>query len=417
MPSADVVVVGAGLAGLCAAEVTLRAGLETVVLEAADAVGGRVRTDEVDGFLLDRGFQLLNPAYPAVPRVFDVPKLQLQPFLPGVVVASSDGAHLLTDPRRSPGGAFSALSPATGSLREKLAFTRYCVAVATLPVSRLMRRPDVSYGVALDTAGVNGRLRQAVLEPFLAGVLGEDRQMTSRRFVDLLLRSFVRGTPALPAHGIQALPEQIASRLPTGTVFTDTLVRSVLGGTVEAEGGDWRARAVVVATDPVSAAALTDMPPPVMRGLTTVYFHAPTSPVADRRPRLHLDGDRRGPVLNTAVVSDAAPSYSQTGSLIAATVLGARQGTNLEREIARQLARIYRCSTRGWEVVAAYPIAEALPAMVPPLMLRQRVHLGDGLFVAGDHRDTASLQGALASGRCTGAAVVQDLRRDSARRH
>jgi len=212
--SVDVVVVGAGLAGLAAAIRVARAGLDVVVLEAAETVGGRVRTDRVDSMLLDRGFQLLNPSYPAVRRMVDLEALSLRRFGTGVVVARAYGTYRLMDPRRAPRSLLGDLSGGTGSLREKLAFARYGITTAYGPVSRLLRRPDVSYGVALDAAGVRGELRHAVLEPFLAGVVGEDRQETSRHFVDLLLRSFARGVPGLPAAGMQALPEQLATLLP-----------------------------------------------------------------------------------------------------------------------------------------------------------------------------------------------------------
>ncbi len=408
MQHTDVVVIGAGLAGLTTAGVVARAGLDVVLLEAADAVGGRIRTDRVDSMLLDRGFQLLNPAYPAVPSLVDVAGLQLQPFDAGVRVVRADGAHLLVDPRRHPLGAARALSRSTGSLREKLRFARYAVGCLAAP-ARLRGRHDIAYGAALDTAGVDGELRRAVLEPFLAGVLAEDRQETSRLFADLLLRTFVRGAPALPAAGMQALPEQLATQLPVSCVRLDSTVRLVRPGLVATADQQWQARAVVVAASPSAAATLCDLPPPLMRSLTTLYFRAEVSPVPGARPLLHLDGDRRGPIVNTAVVSDAAPTYCRDGSLIAATVVGAHRGLELERDVRRQLSLVYGVPTHGWSLVRTYTIAEALPAMLPPLRLRQGVQLDGGLYVAGDHRDTASIQGALVSGRRAGQAVVAAL--------
>jgi hypothetical protein len=140
-----------------------------------------------------------------------------------------------------------------------------------------------------------------------------------------------------------------------------------------------------------------------MRGLTTYYHHVATSPA--QRKMLHVDGERRGPVVNTAVVSDIAPSYCTRGALVATTVLGAHEDSRTERAMLAQLAYVYRVDTSEWHRVAAYPIESALPAMVPPLDLRQPVDLGRGLFVCGDHRDTASIQGAIVSGRRAAVAV------------
>jgi len=410
----DVVVVGAGLAGLAAARRAAEAGLDVVVLEASDAVGGRVRTDAVDGVLLDRGFQLVNPSYPAVRRLLDLRALSLQQFAAAVVVARASGSYRLSDPRRGR-GLVASLAGATGSLREKAAFARYAVVCSYGPVSQLRDRPELSYGAALDAAGVHGQLRRAVLEPFLAGVLGEDRQETSRRYVDLVLRSFARGVPSLPAAGIQKLPDLLADGLPEGSLRLSVRAREVTGRRVVSAGGTWRARAVVVATDPTTASELCGLSPPRMRALTTLYFRAGWSPVPDRRPLLHLDGDRRGPVVNSAVVSDAAPAYCRNGSLVAATVLGAADGHEVEGQVRRHLALIYRTAVEPWELIATYPIREALPSMAPPVTLTRRVDLGDGLFVAGDHRETPSMQGALASGERAAHAVVASLGAPAAR--
>jgi glycine/D-amino acid oxidase-like deaminating enzyme len=406
-PDLDVVIVGAGLAGLSCAIELCRGGVTAVVLEQSDGVGGRVRTDRIDGMLLDRGFQQLNPAYPAFKGIVDLEALHLQEFDAGVVVASDGKRTVLADPRRSPKDVLGALSSDTGRLLEKARFASYVARAAWIPADLVMSRPDSSIGAALDRAGVNGRLRRAVVNPFLAGVLAEDTQATSRVFADLLLRTFAKGSPGLPAQGMQALPEQLAARLPTGTVRLGQTARSVTSGAVAVDGGSWRARAVVVAADPRTAARMLGISPPPMRASTAHYHWAPSSPATRRM--LHIDGDNSGPVLNTSVVSDVAPAYCTEGALISSSVLGVRDDVETAELVRRQLSRIYGADTRDWESVATYPITDALPAMLPPLRLRKAVDLGNGLFVAGDHRDTASIQGALVSGRRTASAVLRHL--------
>jgi protoporphyrinogen oxidase len=407
MPRHQVVVVGAGLAGLTCAVELYRRDVEVVVLESSDAVGGRVRTDRVDAMLLDRGFQLLNPAYPALRGLVDLAALDLHGFGAGVVVASGGTRSVLADPRRSPidiGGAFDR---STGSLLEKARFAAYVASVSVGSGERVKKRRDQPYGQALDAAGIKGRLRRAVLDPFLAGVLAEDTQESSRMFVDLQLRMFARGTPSLPADGMQALPEQIAAALPAGCIHLDTPVTGIGPRGVSTPDSSWQGEAVLVATDGSTAASLTGLPAPEMRGLTTFYHRAAHSPAA--RPLLHVDGDRSGPVVNTAVVSDVAPGYCRDGALVSTTVLGAHEDQDTAAAVTSQLARIYGVSTSQWEPVATYAIENALPAMVSPLDLRQSVSLGDGLFVAGDHRDTASIQGAIVSGRRAARAIVDSL--------
>lgn len=403
----DVVVVGAGLAGLAAATSLSARGVEVALVEASDGVGGRARTDQVDGLLLDRGFQLLNPAYPEAARLLDLGALDLQPFAAGVVVAHGGRRSVLADPRREPRHALAAAS-FPGSLRSKVAFARWAVAVGYGDPRRLQAGADEPYGAALDRRGIDGRLRRGVVEPFLAGVLAEDHQLTSSRFVDLLIRSFVRGTPSLPAEGIGAMPAQLARALPDGCLHLDVPVRAVSGRAVDTDAGSVSASAVVVATDGRAAAHLTGLPAVTMRGLTTYYHLADQAPTFSRM--LHLDGWRRGPVLNTCVVSNVAPSYAAgPGALVASTVLGVGDGAGTDHEVRSQLCLIYGQDPRRWRLVTRYEIADALPAMMPPLTLRQPVSLGDGLFVAGDHRDTASIQGALVSGRRAADAVLEHL--------
>ena len=412
---------GAGLAGLACALRLAEAGVEVAVLEQADAVGGRVRTDIVDGFRCDRGFQLLNPAYPEARRVLDLTSLRLRPLPGAVVVASGTHRWVLGDPRRTPAalllGALIGDATAVGNLGEKLAFGRWALRCARRRPADLLRAPDEPWGVALDRFGLDGQLRRSVLEPFLAGVLGESDGSTSRRFVELLIRSFVAGRPSVPAGGMQRIGDQLAGALPAGTVRCGIGVAGVGAGggaarQVRTAAGTISARAVVVATNPASAADLTGLPLPRVRPLTT-FWHTCAEPPS-RSGALHLDGDRRGPVVNTVVMSSVVPSYVRNARvLVATTMLGLpstdRGDADSEPGVRRQLAHIYGVDTSRWEVVTTHAIPQALTAMDPPLDVRRSVALGDGLFVAGDHRDSASSQGALVSGRRAADAVLTSL--------
>ncbi len=410
-PDADVVIIGAGLAGLSAALELTGLGRRVLLLEAAGRPGGRMVTDLVDGFRLDRGFQLINPAYPRLRRltasgVLDPDRLRLQPFVAGVRIAL-DGTHrLLADPRRSPRDLPGTVR-GLGSPIEQARFAGWALRCALGRPANLISEPDEPYGRRLDRLGVRGPVRSAVLEPFLAGVLGEDRTETSARFVSLLIRTFARGTPAVPAWGVQVLPEQLAAALPAGTLRLGTPVESVTGPTVRGPAGTLTGRAVLVATDPSTAAALTGLPRPRLRSLTTFWFSAERSPY--QRPILHLDGLRRGPLVNAAVLSAAAPAYSPDGrALIAASLVGL-PGADTERLVRRQLGLMYDTSAAHWQLLRVDAIGEALPAMLPPLTVRQPVRLTETLFVAGDHRDTASQQGALASGARAAQAIDRQL--------
>ncbi len=407
----DAIVVGAGLAGLAAARQLSIHGLDVVVLEASDDVGGRVRTDAIDGLLLDRGFQLYNPAYPEAARVLDHDALALRPFVPGVVAVTPTGRVRLGDPRRRPGWATDALTRRSGTLASKLRFASYAWRVSRTPASVLTASTDFPTDVALRSAGVDDVLLETVLRPFLAGVFLESELSTSRRFLDLVLTSFAGGVPSVPAAGMGAITRQLADALPAGTVRTGIRVQSVTGGRVVAEDDQWQGRAVIIATDPPTASRLLPgLSAPQGRAVTTWYF------VADTDPRLLTNGDpvivveAGSPVVNTVVLTHAAPSYADNGrTLVSASALGCDDSTEAMLRVRAHLSGMYGVGTSGWEHVATYPIPYALPAMLPPLNVRRPVALGEWLFVAGDHRDTGSIQGAMVSGRRAANAALRTL--------
>ena len=407
MSDAPVIVVGAGLAGLACVQRLSRAGVEVVVLEASDGVGGRVRTDVVDGYRCDRGFQLLNPAYPVLPHVLEVDALDLHPFQAGVVVAHGRGRSVLADPRREPSLMLASLRAPVGTFAEKVRFATWALSTL-LPLRSQLSRADRTRAEELDAFGLTGRLRAGVVDPFLTGVLAEDDGSTSAQLARLLVRSFVLGSPSVPSVGMGRLPELVAASLPAGTVRLGVRVRGVTGSSVRTDDGELAARAVVVAADPATAGELTGLRTPPMKALTTFWYASEEPPTT--RPLLHLDADHRGPLVNTAVLTNAAPTYAPAGrALVQVTVLGADSSAETERSARTQAGLVYGVDTSAWQVVKTHVVAAALPVQLPPLDVSQPVALGDGLFVAGDHRDTASIQGALVSGRRAAGAVAREV--------
>lgn len=386
-----------------------------VVLEREGVVGGRQRTDEVDGFLLDRGFQVLNPAYPAVRRWVDVDDLALRPFGAGLLVRRERGLVELAHPLREPARLAATLRSGLLDPRGVAALGRWAAPALTAP-GRAKRGADRSLREGLDAAGVSGPLRTEVLEVFLAGVVAEDRAETSEAFVRLLVRMFALGVPGLPARGIRALPEWVADRAVRRRTPVDLRLSTPVIGvrpgpepSVEcADGTSVSARAVVVAVGPEAVARLVDVPAPVTRGLRTWWFAADEAPT--RSDKVVVDGRRRGPMVNAAVVSNAVPSYAPPDAhLVEVTTLLGPGHDASEDDVRRQAAEVFGCSTASWRTVRRDDVHDALPAQPAPLRLTSPARVADGVLVAGDHRDTASIQGALVSGHRVAGAVLDLL--------
>jgi len=402
----DVVVVGAGLAGLAATRRLQAAGLDVLLLEAGDAIGGRVRTDLVDGWRLDRGFQVLNTAYPEVRRTVDLAALELRELTRGALLHLDGVRHRIADPRRDLRGARSTLTGPVGGLGDKVRLAALAARVSAGRGRRLVRAADEPTLEGLRRRHFSDRAIDVFFRPFFAGVFLEDDLSTSRRFHDVMLRMFVRGRSTVPAAGMAALPQQLADRLAPGTVRLATPARSLAPRSVRTADATVAARAVVCATDAAAARNFVPSLSPVdWHAVTTVYHAAPHDPLGE--PTLLLDADRSSPVVNTVVMTAAAPSYGPGDgrALVATSVLGS---TLDETAVRRRLATLYGTATTAWQHLATYPVAHALPAMPAPHDARRPVRM-DGLYVCGDHRDTSSIQGALVSGRRAAEAVLADL--------
>jgi phytoene dehydrogenase-like protein len=410
---AEVVVVGAGLAGLSCAVHLHEAGHRVVVLEAQDGVGGRVRTDLVDGFRLDRGFQVLLTGYPAVRARFDLEALDLRAFSPGVVVRHRGRFRRLADPLQAPlAGLASAASPVT-TLADGLRLLALRRRVTATPGPDLATAAQTTTRAMLRRRGFSPKATASFFAPFLAGTFFDPGLMTSSRVTDLVFRSFFRGGVAVPMHGMQRLPDQLAARLPAGTVRLRTAVETVADdGVVLADGGRVAARHVVVATPGPAAARLLDGRVDVApgRGSTTLWYAAERSPVGGND--LVLDADGEGPVTTLAVMSDVAAGYAPSGAaLVAVSSVGVPEVDDaaLDGQVRHQLRGWYGADVAGWRLLRVDRIPYAQPRQEPRDLptLRRPVRVGPSLWVCGDHRDTGSIQGALVSGRRTAEQVLE----------
>jgi len=411
---ADVVIVGAGLAGLACARRLMEIGRTFQLVEAADAVGGRVRTDRLDGFRLDRGFQVLLTAYPEAQRHLDYTALRLKPFAKGALIRFGGRFHRLADPRRDPLRGLASLFGAIGTIRDKWKILELESKLRKFRPEELFEQPE---GLTLDLLRWNGFSETMIarfFRPFFGGIFLERDLVTSSRMFRFVFRMFADGDVAVPADGMGAIPEQMASRLPENALRFNVPVERVEPGRVTLAGGETlAARAVVVATDAITAARLLGQErPKPPRSVTCLYFAAAASPL--KEPILVLNAEPDGPVNNLAVMSDVAPTYAPAGqALISASVLGDPADADIEliANVRGQLSNWFGDAVAGWTHLRTDRIRYALPDQTAPALdpARRPVRVSPGLYVCGDHRDDASINGALHSGWRAAQAVAEEL--------
>ncbi|WP_299530850.1 FAD-dependent oxidoreductase [uncultured Streptomyces sp.] len=419
---ADVVIIGAGVAGLSAAHRLIGAGVSCTVLEAAGHVGGRLGTRTLDGFRLDLLGPLLSPQPGGAPLAPGLEALELREFASGVLVHSGGRRHPV-GPFRGARGAFRAVRARPGALHPfpahrgaavvgALDQARLGAALARLaatPPDRLWSRPERAAAELSAARGLPARTVGGVLHPLLTALLSDPELVSSGRCADLVLRDYARGGLAVPAGGAAALPELLAAALPAGTVRTGVHVTGAgINRVVTKDHGELDCRSLLLATGAGAAAELLPgLRVPDFHPVTVVHHAAPAPPPGGSS--LLLDADRSGPVAYTAVMSEVDPSRAPEGrALVTSTLLGAPP-QHLDRAVRTQLASLYGTDTGGWELLAVHHDREAVPVMRPPHDPRRPVRILSGLYVCGDHRDTSTVRGALRSGRRAASWILRDL--------
>jgi len=383
------VVIGAGLAGLSAALTLQEAGVEVSVLDSSDRPGGRVASDRIDGFILDRGFQLINLNYSEIKRWGISEDLDFK-IAPRSVRVSAGSSHtILGDPRSSP---FSALSGASGSLKSKANFLRYLLSKA---------QSNESVEEHLLRTGTEDLYRK-VLKPFLQGVFLADPSRVSAVVGREVIATFISGRSGVPANGVAALPQVLAKRITD--LRLNTRVEEIRGSVISTSDGEISAAKIILATDLTTAGQLLGANQVTPLLSSTTWYHTTENAPSDSAT-LVIDSENRGPVVNSLVISNLSQNYAPSGqSLISSTTIAHVS----ESEVRRHLALLWGASTADWRFIAKYEIHSALPLFAPGAQNIKSSRISENIYIAGDYLTAPSQNGAMLSGRLAAQELMLD---------
>jgi phytoene dehydrogenase-like protein len=422
--SRPILIIGAGLAGLRCALALQEQGIPYLLLDKASGPGGRIRTDSVDGFRLDRGFQVLLTGYPEVRSTFDMAALDLHPFRAGALIRRGGTFHRLSDPIRHPADTLRTLFAGIGTLRDKVRILSLRRTVRSSGVSEQGHWPaGRSIRDSLEKRwGFSRDMIDGFFRPFLGGITLDADLQSDEAFFTFVMRMFSDGHAALPAGGMQALPDQLAARLDASRLMWNTEVVRIEGNhsVVLADEQRLEGAHVVLATDMHAASTLCPTEEErTWNGTSCVYFAANDAPISE--PVLVLNGEPDDPAakgfrINSVVVpSLVAPGYAPQGRhLINVSCVGLATGsdTDLEAAVRDRMRAWFGPSVDTWQHLRTYHIPPALPSQRAGSLTREVLPLrvsADGPIVCGDHVTTSSINGALASGHAAATYLIEHL--------
>ena len=420
----DVLIIGAGIAGLTCARVLQNRGVSVQLLDASDAVGGRVRTDFQDGYLLDRGFQVLLTGYPNIRQMLDLEALNLKSIVPGALVWYDSKLHRISDPIRDSSHRVETAISSVGTWADKLKLAQLALQFRFEPAEKLLaefshieaKTHKLSTLEYLRGVGFSEQVIERFFRPFFGAVFLETRLETTASFFRFVFKMLSEGAMAVPEKGMGEIPKQMASHFSGTQIRLNCKAVEVRENQVRLNTGEvLKGKVVVIATDATVAGALLKKQGNQVEWKSTaqIYFEAPESPIAE--PILVLNGKGRGLVNHFIVMNQVSQAYSSTGrSLISVSTL--RIPTIDDAELVsgaqEQLREVLGTQVNKWKALRVYRIEHALNGFTPAHLLQRRaqeIKVLDWLYVCGDYLETPSIEGAVISGKKAAGSILRSF--------
>ena len=413
MEKSDVLIVGAGLSGLTAAKVLKAAGRSVKVIEASSRIGGRIQTDYVEGYQLDRGFQVLLTAYPEAKAMLDYKALDLRYFDAGAVILNEKGATTIGDPFKDPTRAWQTLTSTAGSFKDKFLILKLKQRLKRKEIDQIFNGASQTTLQYLRAFGFSDQIISNFFKPFFGGVFLEDQIATSSEMFEFLFKMFSEGRTAVPAAGMGAIAKQLGRCLGENElVLNERVLHFQNGKAVTNMGRSFEADHILIATDEGSVPGLAKPDQVEGHPVTNIYFAAEKIPIKSKMIFLNASGSKV--VNNIALMENISSSYAPAGkSLISVSLLGNHLHTAqglLASEVTAELSNWFK-ETDKWRYLRSYHIPYALPKKdhYKASLKLNEVKLSDGVFRCGDYLLNGSINAAIKSGRIAAEAMLSSI--------
>ena len=407
----DVIIIGAGLAGLSAAVHLHRQGRKVLLLEATDRAGGRIKTDSHEGFLLDRGFQVLLTAYPETKALLNYSDLNLKKMLPGATVLYDGGQFEIADPFRRPSAAFATLFAPVGTLKDKINILWLKNKLQKLTIEEIFEQLEQTTRKQLVEYGFSPKMIERFYAPFLSGIFLENELQTSRRMFDFVMKMFSDGDVAVPALGMEEIPKQLVGMLPKDSIQYNTKVTDIDGNKVTTvDGTVIEANQILLATT-ANELSKKFFPNQKMAShqVTNIYFESNEAPTEKAVVVLNASTHKNW-VNNLTVMSNVSKAYAPKGKVLISVSYNGIPNIDdvaLAENMKQELKQWYGEKVNNWKMLKSYRIEYALPVQksVRNQIPVSEIKISDTLFICGDNLLNGSINAALKTGRLAAEAM------------
>lgn len=408
----DVIIIGAGLAGLSAAVHLHRQGLKVLIIEATERAGGRIKTDSHEGFLLDRGFQVLLTAYPESKSLLNYKDLNIKKMLPGATVLYDNGQFEIADPFRRPSAAFATLFAPVGTLKDKIKTLWLKNKLQKLTIEEIFQQPEQTTRKQLSDYGFSNKMIDRFYVPFLSGIFLENKLQTSSRMFDFVMKMFSDGDVAVPALGMEEIPKQLVAMLPENSICYNTQVIEINENSViTSDGTVFEANQILLANN-ANSLSQKFFPKQKMTShqVTTIYFEANKAPTDKAVVILNASTNKKW-VNNLTIMSNVAETYAPKGKVLVSVSYNGippLDDSTLAENMKQELKRWYGEKVDAWKMLKAYRIEYALPSQesVRNNIKSSEIKISDTLYICGDNLLNGSINAALKTGRLAAEAMT-----------